>query len=256
MTISTYPDNDTNFGLEVALGNVSGYAKVNKFGKALDCDSGIPTDVWDGADGTTSTDVWVAPTQARTHLIASTSGNDAGAGSGMQTMQVYGLADWDSAETSEVVSVGDTTAAYVIIHRIKGLTFGATGSNEGIITATATTDATITAAIQIGDGQTLMVIYGVPSTQTLHMTKVTSGILRSVTTVTADLTLLVKENADLATAGFIGKEEYIMASGSPVTQYYSPPKSFTGPCIVKLQVTTGSNNSQVTGAFDAYIVDN
>ena len=42
-----------DFGLEVALGNIPGYSKVNKFGQATDCDSGIPTDVWDGADGTT-----------------------------------------------------------------------------------------------------------------------------------------------------------------------------------------------------------
>ena len=256
MSVSTYPDQKKNFGLEVALGNVSGYSKVNKFGKATDCDSGIPTDVWDGADGATSTDIWIAPTQARTHLIASTSGNDAAAGTGMQTMQVYGLADWDSAETSEIVSVGDTTAAYVIIHRIKGLTFGTTGSNEGIITATATTDATITAAIQIGVGQTLMIIYGVPSTQTLQIKKVSSGILRAVTAVTADLTLFAKENADQATAGFIVKEEYILTSSVPVEEAYDPPKSFTGPCIVKLQVITGSNNSQVTGSFDAYVVDN
>jgi hypothetical protein len=69
--VSYYSSRD--FALEVALGKVTGYAPINKFGFALDADSGVPTDIWDGADGTTSTDVWEPPTQARTHDIASTS---------------------------------------------------------------------------------------------------------------------------------------------------------------------------------------
>lgn len=246
-----------DFSLEVALDNVPGYSKINKFGSAPDCDSGVFTDIWDGADGSTSTDIWVAPTQARTHTIASTSGNDAVAGTGLQTMRVYGLKDWDSKETSEIVSVGDTTAnSYVIIHRIKGLTFGSGGTNAGIITATATTDGTITAAIQAGEGQTQMAIYGIPSTQTIHLKHVRADILRGVSSVISDLHLLVKENADLSTAGFIHKEDFQFASSTPLDRIYNIPKSFTGPAIIKIQVDTNSNNCNVTASFDAYIVDN
>jgi len=246
------------FSLEVALGNVPGYAKINKFGEALDCNSGVPTDVWDGADGATSTDIWVAPTVARLHVMASTSGNDAAAGSGMQTMQVYGLTDWDTAEVSEVVSVGDTTSnSYVIIHRIEGLTFGAGGTNAGIVTATAQTDNTVTAAIQTGEGQTLMAIYGVPSTQTLQMTFLDCLTLRaSGAGVKVDGTLFVKKNADLSTAGFVNKHRFKASDTKDFERPFDPPKSFPGPCIVKVQVNASANTTITTSSFDAYVVDN
>jgi hypothetical protein len=251
-----------NFALEVALGNVAGYGKINKYGEALDCDSGVDTDVWDGADGTTSTDIWVPPTTARKHFVKSTDIADDGdpAGTGMRTCRVYGLTDWDTAEVSEVVTMNgvtnaETTNNYVIVHRIVGLTFGSAGSNVGIITATAQTDVTITAAIQAGEGQTQMAIYGVPSTQTLHIENIHAGVIG---TITANVQghLLAMENADLATAGWIHKEHFYFTMDSPLHRPYPIPKSFTGPAIVKMQVNSNTNNTMVSAAFDAYIVDN
>ena len=257
----------TDFALEVGLGNVTGYMKVNKFGETLDADSGVPTDVWDGADGATSTDTWVAPTQARTHTITSTSVEDdeSDSGDGLRTLRIYGLKTWDSKETSEDIDMDgggggggnavQTANTYVIIHRMKGLTFGATGSNEGIITATANTDATITAAIQVGEGQTLMVIYGIPSTQTIHVAKVEAHV-SGVATATGLGRLLVKENVDLATAAWITKSKFRFTEVDHHERTYFPYKSFSGPCIVKIQVTTGTNDADCIAEFDAYVVDN
>ena len=244
-----------NVGLDVASDLYENISKVNKFGESLKCDSGAKTDIWDGADGSTSTIIWMPPTQARTHVIASTSGNDAASGTGMQTMQVYGLVDWDTKESSEIVSVGDTTSAYVIIHRIKGLTFGSGGTNAGIITATASTDATVTAAVQAGIGQTLMAIYGIPSTQKFQLEYLRSDILKSVLSVVADGVISVKENADLSTSGWIIKERFQFQSSDPLKRPYPIPKTFNGPCIIKFQVTTGTNNCQVTCGFDGYVID-
>ena len=99
-----------DFGLEVSLGNVPDYLGVFKFGQALDCDSGVPTDVWDGADGTTSTDLWVPPTTARLHdLVSSSASDDNAAGVGMRQVQVFGLTSWSTEEVSEVV---DLISAY------------------------------------------------------------------------------------------------------------------------------------------------
>ena len=100
-----------DFSAEVALGNVSGWDHINKFGEALDADLSVDTDIWDGADGTTSTDVWVAPTTARTHDITSTSANDDGEGTpltGARTVEVYGLTAWNTAEVSETVTLNGT----------------------------------------------------------------------------------------------------------------------------------------------------
>ena len=53
----TGPDRVKDYGVEVAMGLVPGATKVNKFGEAIDCDSGVLTDLWDGANGALSTDV-------------------------------------------------------------------------------------------------------------------------------------------------------------------------------------------------------
>ena len=261
-----------DFALEASLGNREGYATVNKFGEAIDCDSGIPTDVWDGADGTTSTDIWVPPTVARIHSIVSTSdvdsdtGGAVGQGAGLRTVKVYGLTDWDTAESSETVVMDgtdgtDTTSSYVIIHRIVGLTWGANGVNTGVITAVAATDATVTAAILAGQNQTQMCILGIPSTQRLRITGVCASIVKGTgTTARADGEMLMM--TDPATSvgdntAWTNKENFLLVEGqNPWEHRYSVPKACAGPCIMKIQVTSNTNGTKCVGVFDGYIVDN
>ena len=254
----------SDFALEVALGNVTGYTKINKFGASPDVDTHI-TDIWGGADGTTSTDVWVAPTQARIHAIVSADDEDGGAGTdtGMLTCQVYGLTDWDTKESSETVTLNGTTpvntvGSYVIIHRMKGLTWGSTKNNIGIIKATAATDNTITAIIGATENQTKMAIYGIPSTQTMQVSRIT-GIITSApgaSVISATGDLLVQENVDVATSAFVSKEDFEFTDERVLDRRYDIYKSFTGPCIVKLQMTASANDKRIIGAFDAFVVDN
>lgn len=68
----------TDFMLEVAAGNVPGNKSVNKFGRSTNVDNDVATDIWDRANATHDQDIWIAPTQARIHNIASTSANDDG----------------------------------------------------------------------------------------------------------------------------------------------------------------------------------
>lgn len=255
---------NVDFGTQVALGLVPGWAAVNKFGETVNADNGVLTDLWDGADGTTSTAIWVAPTQARIHDIASTSTDDDGSpvGTGMRTIRVFGLTDWDTKETSEDITLDGTTDvpttnSYVIIHRMIGLTFGSTGSNVGVITATAQTDTTVTAAILATRGQTAMAIYGVPSTQKFALTEITVDLLRATgAAVQVDGELTVKENADQSDAGFIDKADFGLVHNAPFTELIFPPRIFLGPCIIKLECTSDTNDAQVAGELDGFLVDN
>ena len=243
------------FGLAASLDKIPGVSTVNKYGQAPDCDNGDPTDVWSGADAVTGTKIWVAPTVARTHVIASSSGDDAVAGSGVQMMRLYGLTTWDTEEETEDVSVGDTTnKSWVIIYRIKCLTFGAGLTNAGIIKATATTDGTVTAVIQAGEGQTQMAIYAIPSTKVLRICNMRSEILGAAATAGGIFHLLIKENVNLATSGFIHKEDAQFTRDAPFDRFYPLPKKVNGPAIIKAQVVATTANSNVTGSIDGFVM--
>lgn len=256
-----------NFGLEVSLGNVAGYQTVNKFGEANDCDSGVLTDIWDGADGTTSTDIWVPPTAARLHDLVSTSVDDNSTRQGAKTIRVYGLTDWDTAEISEDIIMNGTTTvttvnSYVIIHRIKVLTWGTIGSNAGVITATAQVDGTVTAAVLTGNNQTQMCIYGVPSVQDLRVSKFLASLVKGTGTTqrgNGEVLTMTDPATNVANnTAWTNKENFLLVEGNAPWEhdYDNVPKKFNGPCIVKIQVFTDANNVTVIGGFDAFLVDN
>ena len=125
----------------------------------------------------------VAPTVARAHALVSGSAADAAAGTGARTVRIYGLdADWNRQD-EEVILDGvtpvNTVGSYLRVFRMRVTSAGAGGINAGLITATAATDATISAAIAIGVGQTLMAVYSVPAGYTARVSGTWFGINRS-----------------------------------------------------------------------------
>ena len=254
-------DGGINRDLAASLDLIPGVSTVNKFGEAIDCDNGVETDVWDGADGSTSTDIWVPPTTARVHDIESDdSDDDNSGGTGARTVQIFGLTSWDTEEVSEIVELNGTTAAetenaYVIIYRMRVLTWGSGGVNAGVITATAQTDGTVTAAILAGNNQTQMCIYGVPSNKKLRLSKVYAGIVKGTgNTQRADGELLVMTDPETNAANntaWTNKENFQLVEANPPWKHdYKEPKKIDGPAIVKIQVVTNSNNTKCTGGFD------
>lgn len=247
----------TDYALEVARGNVNGVSSLQKFGRNQDIASGTQEDIWDG--GAT----WVAPTQARVHQIVSTSTSDDGApvGVGARTIQVYGLTSWATREVSEVITMNGTTNvpttnSYVIIHRMKVLTKGATNVNVGVITATADTDSTVTARMEIGWGQSQMAIYGVPSIQKAYVFRFYSNVLKAAGTVEVDNILLVNPEPDVELLNFIVKHTFSNSNVAMNTQIHlALPKVFAGPCIIKMAAIPDANTTDVGAGFDAYIVD-
>lgn len=259
-----YPFVTQPYSLAVARGLITGVGQINKFGAAPSGVQVTATDIWSRADATPTQQIWIAPTVARIHAIVSTSASDDGdpVGVGARTIRVYGLTSWDTAETSEVVTLNgtgavDTANAYVIIHRMKVLTCGASGPNVGTISATAAVDGTVTAVILPGDGQTEMAIYGVPSTQTLILTRWGVGIDKaSPTATTCDFELRVNENPNVQLLAFLRKDDMAVQSTGNQWQErtYGNPVAFPGPCIVKVQATASAADTDAKSGFDGYLV--
>jgi hypothetical protein len=257
--------------MEIPLGFFPGITSVNKFGRAPSGVQITPTDIWDRADVTPTQQIWIPPTQARIHAIVSTSDEDSDTGGlvaqgdGLRTLRVYGLTSWDTAEVSEDIVMDGTTSvntsnSYVIIHRMKGLTFGSTGSNEGIIKATAATDATVTAQVNIGQGQTQMAIYGVPSTQDAIITQYYYSIHDSTTPIQSafsDATLLINEAPDVNLAGFLTKHILGVATfgSSYINHQFRPYKICSGPCIIKVQGLANAADTDCSAGFDGFLRD-
>lgn len=251
-----------DYSFEVAQGNVNGIVGVNKFGRSTNVDSGVDTDIHDGANSTTDLDIWVAPTAARVHNIKSDNAGDTSAGAGAKTIQIYGLADWDSKETSEVITMNGTTnvatSAYVIIHRMKVLTKGASGPNIGIITATAASDLTVTAQINAGEGQTQMAIYGIPSIQTAYINRYYVSSIKSVAAARVSHRLLANPEPDAELTKFVTKHTIGTSSDGTAfaPQVFNPPYKIAGPAIIKIQSNSNTDNVDVSAGFDLYLVDN
>jgi hypothetical protein len=86
VNVKSQPDDKAlDFYVRAALGHYPNIKGVNKFGRNIEIDSSVTADIWDGgytvASGGVSL-IWVAPTAARTHTIASTDANDTAGGTG------------------------------------------------------------------------------------------------------------------------------------------------------------------------------
>lgn len=239
-----------NYGLEVARGAVNGQISVNKFGRNPDIDIGTE-DVW--SQGGT----WVAPTTARVHNIKSSDVNDTSAGTGARTITVNGL-NGSYADTTETITMNGTTDvptanSYVIIHRMIVATAGSGGTNAGTITATAVTDATISAAIVIGKGQTQLCIYQIPASYTGYLSSY-GGSYNGGSTSNVLLELFAKPFG----GAFNLKGSVNMAeSGSNFARrVYDTPLKFLEKTTLKLTATSDTVNSDVVGNFDLILVAN
>ena len=255
------PNKTIDFELELAEGNIPGYYAVNKFGRATDVDS-IATDIFDRANTTDNQKTHILPTQARTHTIKSTSANDTLLGTGAKTLKIYGLVDWDSKEVSEIIEMNGVTTIstqnqYVIIHRIKVLTKGSLNVSAGVITATADVDLTVTAQVNIGEGQTQMAIYGIPSTQTAFVKKYYMSAIKGSTSLALECTLLVNPEPQNELTNFLTKNTNgIVTEGTSfLPREFSPPMKVDGPAIIKLQGNSSVANTDVSGGFDLILKD-
>jgi len=177
-----------DYRMKVAVGMIPGASYIEKFGRNKTVASGTQEPIWDGSGA------YSYPTTARVHNIVSTEVEDGAVGkTGALTIDIQGL-DANYLLISETVTLNGTTPvatqnSYTRIFRMRVLTSGSQGTNEGIISATAVTDATVTAQILASTGQTNMALYTIPSGYTGYLLGWYASLLRAtgVTAVGADV---------------------------------------------------------------------
>ena len=174
------------------------------------------------------------------------------------------MTSWDTAQVTEDITLngtGDvaTSNAYVIIYRMHVLTKGATNVNVGLITATATSPSatTITARIEIGKGQTQMAIFAIPSTQKLYIDRFYANVNKAGgATGLVDVAFLINPEPDAELLNFLTRHTFGLQTvgTSAFLIPYTTPKIVDGPAIIKVQVTSGTNEMDVSAGFDGIIV--
>ena len=212
--------------------------------------------------------IWVAPTAAAKHDITSTSTDDDGnpVGDGARTIRIFGLPDWDTAEVTEDITMNgtgtvETANSYVIIYRMQVLTKGATSSNVGTITATAKSPSatTVTARVEVGKGQTQMAIYGIPSTQKFYIDRLYANMNKQGgASGQVDVTLLVNPEPDAELTNFINRHTFGLEKTGTTAFFisFTTPKVIDGPAIIKVQVSSATNDMDVSAGFDGVKVNN
>ncbi len=253
-------------GFHAAAGTFANTTVVSVHGRTTNADNGIPTDIWDRANGTDEQAIYLPPTQARVHMVVSTSTADDGdpPGTGLHIVRVRGLTDWDTPELTEFITLDGTTptptSALVIINQLQAVLWGSAGPNVGTITATAQIDGTISAQINPGFGRTQMAFYAVPSTHEAFLT----SYYDNMNTVlgpefSVEMRFLVNTIPDVQLLGYVtGGTEGLSSNGTThITHAFYPYVSIPGPMIIKIQAVAGvaSDNVSVSAGFDLIVVE-
>ena len=233
-------------GLTLAAGLITDRTIGNKAGRNTDIDIGTEDVISQGG-------LYTPPTVARVHNIVSSSASDTSAGVGARTITINGL-DSNYSDISEIVTLNGTTLvatvnSYIFINRMTCTTVGTSATNVGNITATAVTDATISAQISSGEGQAQLGVYQVPRGKTMYLSNFNaSARVSGGGAGTAILQLMTR-----TFGGAWTKRQTIMINltgNSFVERFYKNPLVLAEKTMVKVQVTSDTNNMDVACAFD------
>ena len=253
--------------IDLSMGRFQGFAPVNKFGRAPDGvqSAAAGADIWDLANSTPTQSIWVPPTAPRIHTLTSTSDEDTlTTGTGAWVMRVWYLADWDTEETFEDVNMNGTsgqamTNAAVMINRMRVIANGGTSYPTGTVTATAATDGTVTAVVRPNLGSTAMAIYGWPSTQTLLVVDWHADLMKASGAAAHAVMRLFRYLDPDNYPGLINEVDVrgLQSTGSSSASPWSfkPYLPLPGPGILKINGVGSADDLDVSGGFNAILVD-
>ena len=239
------------FSTAVSLNLIPGCRRVAALGNNSDIDtSTTPEDIYP-AGGLYP---WPSRTVPFIPTVISTSLNDSAAGTGVNTITIFGL-DVNFNEQSEVVSMNGTTSVsavkqYIRINSVALSTAGSIGTNDGDIDVL--NGANALARLPAGLGSPRSSNYTVPAGHTLAIDSIFIGINRPT----------VKTDATVAT--YFGFSSGVHRIPLEISMEGAPYRHDTDPPIMVAEKTdfilrgmyVSESNSNITGAWNGILYQN
>lgn len=185
-------------------------------------------------------------------------------GTGASIVHLYGL-DSDGYELEEFVVMNGTTtvattSSFLKMHRMHCDGAASDAANVGTITATAQTDATVSAQINPGNGTTLMCVYTVPRGKEAYLTFWSATLSRTSGTsdTTAQLELVIHPDGLHNKMGARIADVMTLGSGgnSAWQKSFEPHKHLTQGTEIYVECTLATaNNLLITSTFDLILKD-
>ena len=246
------------FELQVARGQIAYHKSVYKFGNNAAVTDSLET-IWQQGG------LYSYLSAATVLKVSSSSTDDASAGTGARTVELFGL-DGDYNEISETVTLNgqtavNTTQSYLRINRMIVRSAGSGGANAGIIyagTGTVTTGvpANIYATIN-GDGsnQTLMALWTVPAGYTGYLMQydVSNGTT-SNTPAVCKLSLVARPFGEV----FQIKDVKSLTTGMHIENTLVIPVKFTEKTDIEVRAisSSASVSFDISAAFEIIYIKN
>lgn len=236
-------------GLLLGRNLVEGHSYIYKFGFS----DSIPTTestVWDGVGTQNLVDY---PTGGVVK-VSSSSANDTSAGTGLQTVTVYGLdANWN--DQSETITLNgqtsvNTTGSYIRVFRAVGEAAGSGGVNAGTIWVG---DGTVTSgvpedkflAISPGQNQSLHAAWSVGN-ESAYVSRVLASSFGN-----ANASATVRFCARPFGGVWQTKDKFVVTRGEMILEHMITPH-YSAKTDFELRAIASSGTIDVSGAFEAY----
>lgn len=231
-------------GIHISRGAVADTSHINKFGynTAVGINFETITDL--GGDQ-------YYPTSAGVVSVVSSDVNDDDGDTGARTLEVQGL-DGNYEEISETITLNGTsavttTASFLRVFRMRVITAGTTGTNEGNITASigGNNIARINSA---NGGQTLMAVYTVPKGKTAYLIDFHGSLSKNQEAV-----FMIRTKNGAVSSAWQVKAMFGTFANS-VHYHYPVPLEITEKTDIEVRVKAGAT-SECGSIFDLVLVN-
>lgn len=186
------------------------------------------------------------------------------AGTGAGVIHVKLAYQLDGTSITEFVVMNGTTPVNTVnsmfrLNRLHTHGVGSNGANVGTITATAATDATVSAQINPDNGQTLMAIYHIPIGYTGYMSSYYASMFRPAKIADAMARIYLRSRlwGDTSDGDVVEHTLGISIYGGEVGHAFVPHKRFSQGTDIWMSVEeVTDDNTDISAGFDIILVKN